>query len=103
MKCKYCQAENFEKRQFCSECGHRLGVLCRLCDYPNENDDKFCGGCGASLQTMSSTTDILFTLSKHFNLSSNDLTELMQIYYDRVEKNTPGKKVSQDDLDKLFG
>jgi predicted ATPase/class 3 adenylate cyclase len=50
MKCRYCKADNPDKRKYCRECGARLLLLCSECDYENVPGDKFCGGCGRHLR-----------------------------------------------------
>jgi len=49
MKCPKCQAENFETRKFCKECGAKIIMACPHCGFENLPADKFCGECGNKL------------------------------------------------------
>src|SRR5262245_52091116 len=50
MHCPQCDAENRGWRQFCAQCGARLGSVCSACGQENEPEDHFCGKCGTSLR-----------------------------------------------------
>ena len=50
MKCPQCQTENSDSRNFCRECGNKLGLICPHCSSENLPGDKFCGSCGGDLR-----------------------------------------------------
>src|SRR5207249_5087181 len=47
-----CGQSNRADRDFCTECGGRLGVTCPTCGEPSGAGEKFCGACGASLSVV---------------------------------------------------
>jgi rRNA maturation endonuclease Nob1 len=51
MKCTNCGYE-FEKGNFCPECGTKKVEVCQNCGHEIANNSKFCAGCGKQVKIV---------------------------------------------------
>jgi class 3 adenylate cyclase len=56
MQCARCGSDNPAGKNFCGDCGARLGNFCRKCGAENPESKKFCGNCGAPLAATNGPT-----------------------------------------------
>lgn len=131
MRCSDCETLNETGRRYCCACGHSLVAACAQCSFANGRADRFCGGCGRQLAEISAAagptrlahpgpaarpplplkaperaTDKASAKGPGPRLvealSAAELGELFQSPAPR-EAPAPTGKISQDELDKLFG
>ena len=113
MNCPQCKHSDIDGRNFCGACGGRLVRYCSRCGFRNLQQDRFCGGCGASFQPVAARSAREVTAAGAPRPSpppspaapASPLAELIEAARDteRVEDQDGDAKVSQDDIDSLFG
>ena len=118
MNCPHCKHPGADGRNYCGACGNPLVQYCRLCGFRNLLADRYCGGCGSPL-----ADDLLHLESRPGNArpaapvvpspapapetgpamaGMSDLLEAAR-ETEAVEQGDADVKVSQDDIDSLFG
>lgn len=123
MNCPQCRHPGADGRNYCGACGGRLVQYCRLCGFCNQGSDRFCGGCGNGLaenadeEVVSPTSApvvrpapvpepvVARDVDDAPPVDDGGLAELIAAARDS-EKEEPEEgdiKVSQDDIDSLFG
>ena len=110
MNCQSCQRVNEAHRRYCGGCGARLTVTCERCAFVNSLADSFCGGCAnrlvvaaPKLELVKEPAVIVRRQEAGFSdLSDAEMSELLAVKRHQFDTTLPSK-VSQDDLDKLFG
>jgi hypothetical protein len=115
MNCPNCKQPNTSERNYCGACGSPLARYCTLCGFRNLAVDRFCGGCGATLGAAArpAATGAPAYSSGAAGCAGgseppregSDLAELLAA---AQEPATPkpedlSVRVSQDDIDSLFG
>ena len=108
MNCPSCKHSNAFERNYCGACGAPLARYCALCGFRNLLADRFCGGCGASLEdgARPATVEPLTPAALRVPATpSDDLAELLEAARDQAAAppDDGAARVSQDDIDSLFG
>jgi hypothetical protein len=118
MNCPACQRPNRDERRYCGECGHSLVRRCDRCEFANTHEDKFCGGCGLGMglletaafaKTASAIKPELLDAGAALQEKGPrklGLEELQGLLPTAAGTQVPPRvplRVSQDDLDVLFG
>jgi len=112
MNCPKCKQANQPERNYCGKCGNALMQYCRSCGFRNRVNDKFCGGCGCVLagdlarpdQTSAPTANTVAPQPDE-HMDNSALTELLEAARasEQPEPESEEIRVSQDDIDSLFG
>jgi hypothetical protein len=116
VKCPSCQSSNRPDRRFCGQCGAALVLRCSRCNFSNGPSDRFCGGCGDALDPAATHSDsprptpaaavtrVPPSPPSYGSdmLSSQELGELLKKPAPPPTSSLPNR-VTQEDLDRLFG
>jgi hypothetical protein len=116
MKCPSCKVRNRSDRRFCAQCGSSLVHVCAHCGFSNDAIDLFCGGCGVALQPDAGVRSIASSpedsarhrasvarpADRSDMLSPKELGDLLK-KPDDADPDALPLRVSQEDLDRLFG
>lgn len=112
MSCPKCKQSNQPERNYCGKCGTPLMQYCRLCGFRNQAADMYCGGCGGGLtgesrpcgQSVDSFMEEGTSAIPEF-AENSALAELLEVAQRgaEVQEESQEIKVSQDDIDSLFG
>lgn len=112
MKCSNCKQANTPERNYCGACGDPLARFCPSCGFRNLTADRFCGGCGAGLDdavSRSVSNKVTSAPPRADEPASpadrSALAELMEAAREGSESEVDETemRVSQDDIDTLFG
>lgn len=115
MNCPSCKQPNAGDRNYCGECGAPLARHCTCCGFRNLTTDRYCGGCGSSLSPAEFSARPLRPSgvanappsgpSAVSPPGDDDLAELLAAAKEGAEPppEDPGVRVSQGDIDSLFG
>jgi len=118
MNCIACKQPNTPERNYCGSCGTPLARYCALCGFRNGAADRFCGGCGASVGAAPGAraearpgtvtpglAPSAAAATPAPGTGSAGLADLLQAAKESVEAAAAESdvKVSQDDIDNLFG
>jgi len=105
MDCPNCHSANEGNRRFCRECGAPLGNLCKRCNHLGPLEDKFCANCGNSLAVNSQ--ERLFSPpeqpDKPRQYSPEEIQDLLSLRKVARQEEAASAKVSQSDVDSIFG
>jgi Double zinc ribbon len=108
--CSSCGAQNEFNRRYCGRCGTQVRKNCPRCGFGNGLTDRHCGGCADSLSAFEAQSEAIagtpgappVSRDSGALISSKDLEELLQKPAPPVAS-TLSSRVSQNELDKLFG
>jgi len=133
MNCPDCDRDNDRRRRFCGDCGAVLAVVCGRCGFANEPRDRFCGGCRDRLRSVGRDTAEVRSLppvdpglqpippsalrfvavddpaDEDDDIATIGEEALARLLADSAEEadaavlELPEKRVTQDELDRLFG
>ena len=125
MNCPHCNRPGTHGRNYCGACGGQLMQYCRSCGFRNLMQDRYCGGCGGGLaEGVGELEAPLASVARPVSelmpeplpeaplaavpspvTDDGGLAELIAAARDS-EKEEPEEgdiKVSQNDIDSLFG
>lgn len=116
MNCLACKQPNDPGRNYCGGCGLPLARYCAGCGFRNGAADRFCGGCGVGLEAVSGAGALPAAVASAASPSAPSpaapapgappgLADLLEAARESVETaaEEADVKVSQDDIDTLFG
>ncbi|NOY44544.1 MAG: zinc ribbon domain-containing protein [Deltaproteobacteria bacterium] len=110
MNCPRCRHVNALERNFCGGCGLPLASFCPRCGFRNLTTDRFCGGCGSALErgaraAAASSEPAGSPVPEAATMGGSALDELLQAAQEAADAEAEPEdlKVSQDDIDALFG
>lgn len=115
--CPACKSPNLDARSFCGACGASIARFCGSCGFKNLLPDLFCGGCGTPLTHGAQERPVhpqvqptLFAAPPTSEAAPSNLPlgaedELLAIACESAAAPVEPEdtKVSQDDIDSLFG
>ena len=112
MNCPHCKQPGADGRNYCGACGSPLVQYCRPCGFRNLTADRYCGGCGSPLAEGAPCTatarpaapggSLPGTNTGHAVPGLSDLLEAAR-ETEEVAQQDADVKVSQGDIDSLFG
>ncbi len=111
MNCPDCETYNDSNRRYCLQCGKFLILSCDRCSFANPLRARFCGGCGDRIEASSAWTGVdsearggrsVESQQQNFVVSPGELDELLGGSTASADSELPNK-LSQQDLDRLFG
>ncbi len=111
MNCPDCETYNDSNRRYCLQCGKFLVLSCDRCSFSNPLRARYCGGCGDRLTASSASSGIdsearvsraVESQQQNFVVSPSELDELLGESAASADAELPNK-LSQQDLDRLFG
>lgn len=116
MNCVACKQPNAPERNYCGGCGTPLARYCSLCGFRNGVADRFCGGCGADVggvartaasrrEAAAASTEPPSPSAGGAGAGAASMADLLQAAQESTELDAQevDVKVSQDDIDSLFG
>src|SRR5258707_55303 len=111
MNCPDCETYNDSNRRYCLQCGKFLIVSCDRCSFANPSRARYCGGCGDRPKASSASSGIDSEARgsrpgeshpQNYVVSPGELDELLGESSASADAELPNK-LSQQDLDRLFG
>ncbi len=103
MTCPSCDHPNAPERNFCAACGAVLARYCPRCGFRNGATDRYCGGCGAAAENAAARAPVgeAPPPPEHADPAVADLLAAAR----EADIAAPERdvRVSQDDIDSLFG
>lgn len=118
MNCPFCTHPGADNRNYCGACGGLLVQYCRLCGTRNLAADHYCGGCGNPLATdggqpparppsaLPRAAPVPAPAAKPvIPATGAGLADLLDAARETEQRDQEplDVKVSQDDIDSLFG
>ena len=106
MICLQCNNDNPRSALECITCGTKLSVVRCKCSYLNSLMDQFCGGCGKQL-IKATALKRMQKFETHINtiphFTEQELMTIIEIQQQMTQAEHPENKVTQNDIDQLFG
>lgn len=117
MTCPHCKHPGADGRNYCGACGNPLVQYCRLCGFRNLTTDAYCGGCGSSLagaapqpeppraEAAGPAAPAVAAPEPAPSPALAGMADLLEAakQTQEVAQQDTDVKVSQDDIDSLFG
>jgi len=116
MNCPQCKHPGADNRNYCGACGNPLVQYCRPCGFRNLLADRYCGGCGSPLAddlphpesrpgNARPAAPVVPPPAPETGVAMAGMSDLLEAARETeaVDQEDADVKVSQDDIDSLFG
>ena len=106
MICPNCKNDNPRPAIECITCGEKMNVVRCKCGFLSSIMDQHCGNCGSQLIKASAFVRMQkfeTSLGSSAVFSEQELMALIEIQRHAAQTEVQQQKVSQTDIDKLFG
>jgi len=106
MICPNCENDNPRTAIECIACGEKLNIVRCKCGFLSSIMDQYCGNCGSQLIKASALIRMQkfeTSLGATSIFSEQELMTLVEIQRNVAQAEIKQHKVSQTDIDKLFG
>ncbi|MBI2429465.1 MAG: zinc ribbon domain-containing protein [Ignavibacteriales bacterium] len=106
MICSNCTNDNPRTALECIFCGTRLSTIRCKCGFLNSLMDHYCGNCGSQLikaTALARMQKFETSLGVSTAFSEQELMTLIEIQQSITQSETQQNKVTQGDIDTLFG